>query len=251
VNPVTKVVRRSRNGQHAWANRILRIDLSDMAISAEETPYIPDYIGARGVAARIAWDEYPEPVGEFDPANPLMIFPGALTGSRSPYSGRTIVRAFSPQGYPHPWFTRSSVGAHFGGELKRAGYDGIIVQGAAEEPVRIRIRDDEVAVLPAEDLWGQDTMDTLEALSSLEGRGAQSFVIGPAGERLSRIATIQAGPASACGQGGYGGVMGSKKLKAISVRGTGRVTLGKPELVWALSRDLARFLMEERGQPGL
>ena len=180
---------------HAWANRILRIDLSNMTIEAREAaPYIPAYLGARGIAARIAWDEHPEPVDPFDPANPLMIFPGALTGSRSPYSGRTIVRAFSPQGYPHAWFTRSSVGARFGGELKRAGYDGVVVTGAAETPVRVRICDDEVSILPADDLWGQDTIDSLEALESIEGRGTQSFVIGPAGERLSRIATIQAGP---------------------------------------------------------
>ena len=109
---------------YSWANRILRIDLSDMRIWAQETaPYIPDYLGGRGIAARICWDEYPEPVGPFDPANPLMVFGGALTGSRSPYAGRTTVCAFSPQASPHPWFTRSNVGGHFGGELKRAGYD--------------------------------------------------------------------------------------------------------------------------------
>ena len=138
---------------HGWANRISRIDLSNMTIGAQEAaPYVPDYLGARGIAARIAWDEYPEPVGEFEPANPLMIFPGALTGSRSPYSGRTNVCAFSPQGYPYPWFTRSSIGGRFGGELKRAGYDGIVVTGASETPVQVRIRDDEVSVLPADDV---------------------------------------------------------------------------------------------------
>ena len=237
---------------HGWANRILRIDLSNMTIGAQEAaPYIPDYLGARGIAARIAWDEYSEPVGEFDPANPLMIFPGALTGSRSPYSGRTNVCAFSPQGYPHPWFTRSSVGAHFGGELKRAGYDGIVVTGAAETPVRVRIRDDEVSILPADDLWGLDTMDGLEALESTDGNGVRSLVIGPAGERLSRIATIQTASSSACGQGGFGGVMGSKKLKAISVVGSGRVSLARPGTVACMARVLARIVDEERGKRGL
>ena len=70
---------------HGWANRILRVDLSDRRISAEEvTPYVPDFLAGRGIATRIAWDEYPEPVDPFDPASPLMVFPGVMTGSRSP-----------------------------------------------------------------------------------------------------------------------------------------------------------------------
>jgi len=240
MRPITVTLPRCER-MHGWANRILRIDLNDMRISAQETePYIPDFLGARGIAARICWDEYPEPVDAFDPANPLMIFPGALTGSRSPYSGRTNVCAFSPQAYPYPWFTRSSVGASFGGELKRAGYDGIVVTGASDRPVRIRICDDEVSILPADDLWGQDAMDALDALRAMEGKGAHSLVIGLAGERLSRIATIQAGSSSACGQGGFGAVMGSKNLKAISVAGTGHVPVAAPDTITAIARELAR-----------
>jgi len=232
---------------HGWASRVLRVDLSDMRIWAQETaPYLPDYLGARGIAARICWDEYPEPVAPFDPANPLMVFPGALTGSRSPYSGRTCVCAFSPQAWPHNWFTRSNIGARFGGELKRAGYDGIVVTGASETPVRIRIRDDEVSVLPADDLWGQDAMDTLEALESTEGDAVSSLTIGQAGERLSHIATIQTASSSACGQGGFGAVMGAKKLKAISVTGSGRVTLARPETITQMARALTR---ERRSGP--
>jgi aldehyde:ferredoxin oxidoreductase len=230
---------------HGWADRILRIDLSEMRIWAQETePYVPDYLGARGIAVRICWDEYAEPVEPYDPANPLMVFGGALTGSRSPYAGRTTVCAFSPQASPHPWFTRSNVGARFGGELKRAGYDGIVVTGAGERPVRIRIRDDEVSILPAEDLWGQDALDTLEALEAMDGKGVRSFVIGQAGEHLSRIATIQVGSSSAAGQGGFGGVMGAKNLKAISVTGTGRVSLASPDTITSMSRELVRAFRE-------
>jgi aldehyde:ferredoxin oxidoreductase len=244
VKPITVNLSRYED-MHGWANRILRIDLSDMRIWAQETaPYIPDYLGARGVAARICWDEYAEPVDPFAPDNPLMVMTGALTGSRSPYSGRTNVCAFSPQASPYPWFTRSSVGAHFGGELKRAGYDGIVVTGASETPVRIRIRDDEVSILPANDLWGQDALDTLEALEATDGKGVRSLVIGQAGEHLSPIATIQAASSSAAGQGGFGGVMGSKRLKAISILGTGRVSLAAPDRITSMSRVLARMLKE-------
>jgi aldehyde:ferredoxin oxidoreductase len=178
-----------------------------------------------------------------------MVFSGALTGSRAPYSGRSSACTFSPQAYPHPWFTRSNVGGYFGGELKRAGYDGLVVTGAAETPVRVRIRDDEVSILPAGDLWGLDTMDTLQALAAAEGKGARALVIGPAGERLSRIATIQTASASACGQGGFGAVMGSKNLKAISVLGSGTVSLAAPETIASIARTLVRMFAED-GQSG-
>jgi aldehyde:ferredoxin oxidoreductase len=249
MKPIVEKVGRF-GGMHGWANRILRVDLSHMRVEVQETaPYVPGFLGARGIAAKVCWDEYPEPVGAFDPANPLMIFPGALTGSRSPYSGRTNVCAFSPQGYPHPWFTRSSVGGYVGGELKRAGYDGIVVTGAAERPVRLRIRDDEVSILPGDELWGLDTIDALDALASAEGKGVRALVIGPAGERLSRIATIQTASSSACGQGGFGAVMGSKKLKAISVAGSGNVSLAAPGTIASIARTLARMLAED-GQAG-
>jgi aldehyde:ferredoxin oxidoreductase len=213
----------------------------------EAASYVPEYLGARGIAARICWREYPEPAEPCGPSNPLMIFPGALTGSRSPYSGRCSVCTFSPQAYPHAWFTRSNVGGFFGGQLKRAGYDGMVVTGAAEVPVRLRIRDDEVSILPADGLWGLDTMDALQALEAAEGRSARSLVIGPAGERLSRIATIHTASSSACGQGGFGAVMGSKKLKSISVVGSGRVSLFAPETRASISRTLVRMLDEEGG----
>ena len=102
MKPIVEKARRF-GSMPAWANRVLRVDLSNMRIGVQETaPYVPDFLGARGIAARVCWDEYPEPVGAFDPANPLMVFPGALTGSRSPYSGRTIVCAFSPRVIPNP-----------------------------------------------------------------------------------------------------------------------------------------------------
>jgi len=225
---------------HPWANRILWVDLSARTARVEPSAaYLPDYLGSRGLAARLCWEHYPTPVPPFDPANPLMVMTGALTGSRAPYAGRTNVCAFSPPAWPYPWFTRSSIGGHFGGELKRAGYDGLVVTGAADTPVRIGIRDDEVSILPAGEFWGLDTMDTLEALEAVEGKGVRSLVIGPAGERLSRIATIQTASSSAAGQGGFGGVMGSKQLKAISVVGTGRVSLAQPSKVVGLARALA------------
>ena len=245
MKEITVKVRRFKP-KHAWMNNILRIDLSDMTVHVQETaPYIPDYLAARGLAHKIVWDEYPEPVDGFDPRNPLMVFPGVMGGAHSPYSGRTNVCGFSPQGYPYPWFSRSNIGGRFGGELKRAGYDGLVVVGASETPVRIRIRDDEVSILPTdgtsgEGLWGKDALDTLEALEAIEGKGVRSLSIGQMGENLSRIATIQTASSSAAGNCGFGAVMGSKKLKAISVIGTGRVSIADPDRLRQLTRAVAR-----------
>jgi aldehyde:ferredoxin oxidoreductase len=246
-NPVTTTLERFRP-LHPWANRILRIDLNEMRIWVQESaPYVPDLLGARGFTARICWDECPEPVDPLHPSNPLMVMTGALTGSRAPYSGRTIVAAFSPQAYPVPWFTRSSIGGSFGGELRRAGYDGIVVTGASETPVRVSIRDDQVSILPAGEFWGLDIYDALEQLEAVEGQGSRSLTIGPAGERMSNLATIQTASSSAAGQGGFGAVMGAKNLKAISVRGTGRVVLAQPDTMRALTRVMARMMNEADG----
>ena len=170
MKPISQMVDRFEP-MHAWANHILRVDLTSMRIDVQPTmPYVPDFIGARGIAARICWDDYLEPAGAFDPTNPLMVFGGALTGSRAPYSRRTTVCAFSPQGYPHPWFTRSNVGGHFGGELKRAGYDGLVVTGTADGPVRIRIRDDEVILCRIRSIGlGLPAQRALSVSPSLQG----------------------------------------------------------------------------------
>lgn len=229
MNPITRTLPRFEP-MFGWCNRILRVDLSDGRIWAQETrSMVPDYLGGRGLAAKILWDEYPEPVGAFDPRNPFMVFPGALTGARSPYSGRTNVCAFSPQCHPYEWFTRASIGANWGTELKRAGYDGIVITGASETPVHILIQDDQVSILPAEELWGLDTIATQEIIQSIHGKGVRTLTIGPAGERLSRIATVHTEDTSVAGQGGFGAVMGSKKLKAISVVGSGQVAVSDPE----------------------
>ena len=128
---------------------------------------MPAFLGARGLAAAIVWDVYPEPVDPFHTRAPLMIMPGALTGTVASYSGRTSVCGFSSQCYPYPWFTRSKIGADWGACLKRVSYDGLIVTGTSKRPVQILIHDDEVRVVPAADLWGLDTLARTPGLSRL------------------------------------------------------------------------------------
>ena len=112
------------------------------------------------------------------------------------------------------------MGGHWGAELKFAGYDGIIVQGKAEKPVYVWIADGKVEILDAGHLWGRGTYGTTLALRATHGHHTRVISCGQAGERLSRIAVIQTETGNAAGQGGFGGVMGSKNLKAIAVRGT-------------------------------
>jgi aldehyde:ferredoxin oxidoreductase len=233
---------------HAWRNRILYIDLSDGRIWAEPSaPYTPEYIGGRALAAKLLWDQYPEPVSPFDPRNPLMIMPGAMTGTPSPYSGRTAICTFGPQGHPYEWFTRANIGATWGHELKVAGYDGIVITGASETPVRILIRDDEVSLIPADDLWGTDALEVQERIEAADGPQVKTLTIGPAGENLSRIATIHTGSTSVAGQGGFGAVMGSKRLKAVTVRGTQEVPVADPAQLKGLFRDVAKAVKGLRG----
>jgi len=232
----------------AHRNRLLRIDLSNGRIWAQETAqYLPDYLGARGLAAKIVWDEYPEPVAPFAPENPLLIVPGAMTGTRSPYSGRTNICTFGPQGHPYEWFTRASIGDKWGHELKRAGYDGVVITGASDTPVRIAIRDDEVSIVPAGELWGMDALAVQDEIAGSDGARCRTLTIGVAGENLSRIATIHTGSTSVAGQGGFGAVMGSKKLKAITVTGSQDVEVADPERLKGLFKDVAAAVRGLRG----
>ena len=98
-----------------WVGKFLRVDLSEGKIEEDDTlKYAPTFIGGRGIATKIGWDEIPPGVGPLDPENPLIFFTGPLTGTSAPFSGRVTISAVSPQTYPKEWFTRSSMG---GGEM--------------------------------------------------------------------------------------------------------------------------------------
>ncbi len=209
---------------YGWVGKILRVDLSRDSIEEDDTlRYVPDYMGGRGLAARIAWEETSPEMGAFDAENPLMLMTGPFTGTTVPTSGRVSVSAVSPQAYPTEFYTRSNMGGRWGPELKYAGYDGIVVTGKASEPVYIWIHDDRVEIRPAKKLWGLGTYRTQELLMEEHGSQVRVVTMGQAGENLSRIAIINSETEAAAGQGGFGAVMGSKKLKAIAVRGTGGV----------------------------
>jgi aldehyde:ferredoxin oxidoreductase len=218
------------SGPFGWVGRILRIDLTSERIWSEDTGrYSRDYIGGVGIVARILWNEVPPGVRPFDPENKLIFMTGPLTGTAAPSSSRVIIGSKSPSLHPIEHSTRSSVGGDWGPELKYAGYDGLVIEGRAERPVYVSILDGEAEIRSASGLWGLGAFAAQREIARQLGRDVETLCIGPAGENLSRIATIQTQTGRASGHSGFGGVMGSKNLKAIAVWGTGGVGVADPE----------------------
>ncbi|MEM3550769.1 MAG: aldehyde ferredoxin oxidoreductase C-terminal domain-containing protein [Candidatus Bathyarchaeia archaeon] len=217
-----------------YAGKFLEVDLSTNAFKDlrfdEET--LKDYVGGRGLAAKILWDrlggkwECVDPLG---PENILLFLTGPLTGYFP--GGRICVSGKSPQSNG---VVGSTVGGEFGVELKCAGYDGIIVTGEAEKPVYLFVKDSHVELRDAGHVWGKDAKGTLTTLTKEcrellnkhypekgEWKEPAILYVGPAGENKVRTAVVAAKWTHAAGYGGYGAVMGSKKLKAVAVKGSG------------------------------
>ncbi|NLG50724.1 MAG: hypothetical protein GX552_11485 [Chloroflexi bacterium] len=235
------------HNQGGWAGRLLFVDLTTGTFSHRDTmDYAPDYPGGRALGAALAWELLRPGIAPFDPENPLMFLSGPLAGTSAPAAGRVTVCALAPQGHPFGWFSRASMGGDFGHMLKQASYDGIVIIGQAPRPVYLWVSEEEVALRDASDLWGLGIMGTQEALAERLGPKTEIATIGPAGETLSRIATIGSHEGSAAGQGGLGAVMGAKRLKAVAVYGTQRPTIARPEAFRKLSRAIAREQIEDR-----
>lgn len=212
---------------YGWAGNILKIDLSEGTISTEPTEaYVDDYIGGRGLGVRLIYDNYTPGTDPFDPGNPLIFNVGPLTGTAMPGSGRVDVTAVSPMSKLR---AKSNFGAYWGPELKYAGFDHIVIKGRAEKPCYLWISDGRVEIRSAEHLWGKDTFETQKAIQKeLADPEVKVVCIGPAGERLVTFACLITETGDAAGRTGMGAVMGSKNLKAIAVRGFGRVEVAHP-----------------------
>lgn len=210
--------------------------------------YTEKYIGGRGMAAKIYWDEVSPDCGAFDTENKLIFMTGPLTGTAAPSSGRIHLAFKSPRTYPHESYAHSHAGGHWGPELKFAGFDGVIVEGKAEKPVYLWIDDGRVEIRDAKPLWGLDTFVTQREIEERHGSKTRSLVIGVSGEMLSRNAVILTDTDSAFGDAGPGGVMGSKNLKAIAVRGTGRIEVANWAKLLDKTYSLFRLITRKEGE---
>jgi aldehyde:ferredoxin oxidoreductase len=231
---------------HGYAGKILRLNLTQKSVSIIDTARYEQWVGGHGIGSAIFWDLCEDKaITGFDPRNVVTIMTSPLAGTLSPASSRCEVQGIGPQGYPIEWFTRSGFGGRFASQLKYAGWDGIVIEGRAEAPVWINIVNDLVTFEDARGLWGLNTRETQEDIwrkvtgdrlndwqevgSVYTTQKPAVVCIGQAGENLSRVAVLMHDAGHAAGQGGFGGVFGSKNLKAISVIGTNGVRIANPQ----------------------
>ncbi|MBN2105947.1 MAG: aldehyde:ferredoxin oxidoreductase [Deltaproteobacteria bacterium] len=258
---------------YGYTGKLLRINLTTRAVSEMATNDYTQWGGGHGIGSAVFFDLVPDKtIGCYDPANVVTIMTSPLSGTLTPgCSSRSEVQGIGAQAYPYSWFTRSGFGGRFSSMLKFAGWDGVIIDGAADQPVWVDVRNDSVTIRNCSDLslWGKDTWDCQATLwnyvrgtdatnawstpqTGSGGRTTQRpavLAIGPAGENLSRSAVLIHDAACASGQGGFGAVWGSKKLKAISVIGTGSIPIYDPKALMKTRIDHVRKYANHTDNP--
>lgn len=239
---------------HAWAGKVLKVNLTDGAVTEEPTiPKYQKFIGGVGIGFKVMWDEVPPEADAFDPENRLVFATGPLIGSEAPGATRTLVTSKSPQVYedrvPERSLTTSSaMGGPFGPELKFAGYDAVVISGRSATPVYLWIHDGQAEIRDASKLWGLDAYEAPRRIrEELQDGYVQVAATGQAGENLVRIACIVSRGRGdhAAAEGGFGAVVGSKKLKAIAVRGTqgmAAMSIAKPNEFQKVVREALYLL---------
>ena len=201
---------------------IVRINLTTGSVKKESLceKTMKEFIGGRGYATKVLYDELPKGTDPLSPENKLIFANGPLTGKGAPASGRYMVVTKSPL---NNYLASSNSGGFWGAELARAGWFMIILEGKAQKPSYIWINDDKVEIRDASAFWGLDSHEATDKLLAAVGDDkAKVACIGPAGERLSKLAAVMNDKNRAAGRSGVGAVMGSKNLKAIVVKGSSR-----------------------------
>jgi len=224
-----------------YGGKILRINLNKKMVLKEDLdPKLArEWIGGRGFIAKILYDENPLRVDPFSPENKLIVATGPLSGTFWPSAAKIVFGTKSPLtgGYGD-----SNMGGLLMAELKYAGYDMVILEGASPEPLYLFIEDDRVELRDARFYWGKGALEVEKLLKDELGESFQIATIGPAGENLVRYANINHEFGRQAGRCGMGAVMGSKKLKAIAVRGTGGIPLAEPEELVKISKAAIKHI---------
>ena len=220
-----------------WVGKILYVDLSAGKAWIEDVSddVYNKVLGGEGLAAYIIYKRFRDIKGPLDPSNTLVFASGPLTSELIPQSGRVSIGFISP--LTGVWGS-THVGTRFGYEIKRAGFDAIVILGRAEKPVYVYVSDGFVDIRDAGKYWGLDIIETINSIRrDLGDNSVRALAIGPAGERLVKFATI-ANEEGIGGRAGGGAVMGSKNLKAIVVKGTRPIEFAYPEELRRYVRDL-------------
>lgn len=232
-----------------WCGKVLRVDLT--AGRVEERPLDPriarKFIGGRGFGIKHLLDEVDPGTAPLSEGNDLVMATGPLTGTSAPTGARYMVMTKSPLTGA---VTCSNSGGKFPAALKKAGWDMIIVRGKAPEPVYLWVNGSHAELRSAGHLWGKDVPGTDEAVRAETDMSAKTSVIGPAGEAGVLFASIINDKHRAAGRSGVGAVMGFKKLKAVAVKGEGKVELAEPDRFKALvTRFIEGFKKSFQGGP--
>ena len=229
---------------HGYRGQVLRVNLTTGQIKKEtlDLQTAQKFIGGRGLGSYLLSKEIQPTVDALSPENKIFIVTGPLTGSPAPTPGRYMVVTKSPL---TGTIACSNSGGFWGPELKNAGYDLIVLEGRAPKPMYLFIKDETVELRDATKYWGKLVSETTtQLLADVREPQARVLCIGPAGEKQSLIAAVMNDKCRAAGRSGVGGVMGSKNLKAIVVRGTGKVALADPEKTKELLAILARKIKD-------
>jgi aldehyde:ferredoxin oxidoreductase len=228
--------------------KILRVNLTTKAISTIDSTKYTEYGGGHGMGSAVFFDLVGDqlPFTAFDPRNLVIMTASPFAGTFMPGSGRCEVQGLGPGLYPIEWFAHSNFGGRFTAQLKFAGWDGIVIEGASDEPVWINVINDKVKIESAKGVWGLNTWDAQQEITNRVVPGLEMgewaelaqndfttqipavVTCGPVGESLSRLGALLHGPGSQAALGGFGAVFGSKKLKAVSVLGTGGAPIADP-----------------------
>ena len=226
-----------------WTGNILRINLSSKNFKKEifNEEFAQKWVGGRGFAIKILWDELKPGIDPLGPDNKLIVALGPISGIPAPNTGKTVVAAKSPLtgGYGD-----GNLGSRVTDHLRKAGYDLLIVEGQAESPVYIYIEDEKVEILPAHQIWGKGSYETMDWLYKKYGRGAGILTIGQGGENKVLYSIIRSMEGRAGGRPGMGAVMGSKNLKAIVVKGSKEIPVAEPEAMKEIGRGDLRKIRE-------
>ncbi len=218
-----------------WNGKILRVDLSKgttkVVTYSEETA--KKFIGGRGLAVKLLWDELPSGADPLGPDNIIVFATGPYTALQVPNSGKMVVASKSPLtgGYGD-----GNLGTRAATNMRKCGVDAVAVTGKAEKPVYLYVEDDEAEIRDAGHLWGKDSYVTEDWILEEHGKAAGVLIIGQSGENLCRLATVVAQKGRAGGRPGMGAVMGSKNLKALVFKGSKEIPAADPEKLKELGK---------------
>lgn len=214
--------------KYGWTGQGLRINLTTGGIT--KVPTQKDWIGGTALGYKIFWDEVPPKTQAFDEANKIVIAPGPLTGTGAVCSGRTSVTTMYPTTYPIHEIGSAHLGGDLGAKMKYAGYDFIVIEGKAKEPVYVYVNNDDVQIRKANHIWGEGTRRAAALINQETSPTASVTVIGPAGENLLPMSVII--NAKSHTGGGIGGVWGSKNLKGLAIDGDQPIHIAADKEEW-------------------